>query len=183
MPSTLVEFKETDKYVSCFWCMLSIINVMKYQSLGGTIIQPTLVKTATAGRFRSLCMKQQTPSFAISGSKYWSNLFSLKDELCLQFHFQSPPFWSNAIANSINVTYDGMIVNATNMNDTFIDRKYALFCFILQHQHECFIMHDSIVHNTDGLDTYRVDNIKLFNWDVRSEFYCIYTSFSQLQNR
>ena len=35
----------------------------------------------------------------------------------------SPPFWCNAVANSIDITYDGMICNATNTNPAFSGQK------------------------------------------------------------
>jgi len=62
------------------------------------------------------------------------------------FHIQSPPFWCNAVANSVDVTYDGMVCNATNTNPAFFGQN--------------------IVPNTDGIDTYRSDRVNLLNWDV-----------------
>ncbi|KAH8114523.1 pectin lyase-like protein [Phellopilus nigrolimitatus] len=62
------------------------------------------------------------------------------------FRIQSPPFWCNAVANSQDVTYDGMTCNATNTNPEFYGQN--------------------IVPNTDGIDTYRSNNVTLKNWDV-----------------
>ncbi|TDL17630.1 pectin lyase-like protein [Rickenella mellea] len=62
------------------------------------------------------------------------------------FHVQSPPFWCNAVANSVGITYDGMNCNATNTNPAFFGTN--------------------VVPNTDGIDTYRSDQINLLNWDV-----------------
>ncbi|KAH7912878.1 pectin lyase fold/virulence factor [Hygrophoropsis aurantiaca] len=62
------------------------------------------------------------------------------------FHIQSPPFWCNAVAESQDIVYDGMVCNATNTNPEFYGQN--------------------IVPNTDGIDTYRSDKISLLNWDV-----------------
>ncbi|THH11155.1 hypothetical protein EW145_g825 [Phellinidium pouzarii] len=62
------------------------------------------------------------------------------------FRIQSPPFWCNAVTNSRDVLYDGMTCNATNTNPEFYGQN--------------------IVPNTDGIDTYRSNNITLRNWDV-----------------
>ncbi|KZT50621.1 glycoside hydrolase family 28 protein [Calocera cornea HHB12733] len=62
------------------------------------------------------------------------------------FRIESPPFWSNCVAESSDITYDGMFVNATNTNSTFFGKN--------------------IVPNTDGINTFRSNNINLFNWDI-----------------
>ncbi|EJD00654.1 uncharacterized protein FOMMEDRAFT_187149 [Fomitiporia mediterranea MF3/22] len=62
------------------------------------------------------------------------------------FYIQSPPFWCNTVAMSKDVVYDGMVYNATNGNEEFFGQN--------------------IVPNTDGMNTYRSDNVKLLNWDV-----------------
>lgn len=62
------------------------------------------------------------------------------------FRIEFPPFWSNAVAESQDVTYDGMFVNASNTDPKFAGRD--------------------IVPNTDGIDTYRSDKITMVNWDV-----------------
>ncbi|KAG6901695.1 hypothetical protein C0995_009025 [Termitomyces sp. Mi166 len=62
------------------------------------------------------------------------------------FRIESPPFWSNAVADSSNVTYDGMFVNATNTDQEFVGKN--------------------AVPNTDGIDTYRSDNVTMLNWDI-----------------
>ncbi len=41
----------------------------------------------------------------------------------LNFQIQSPPFWCNAVAESSDVTYDGMTCNATNTNPEFYGQK------------------------------------------------------------
>jgi hypothetical protein len=38
----------------------------------------------------------------------------------------SPPFWANAVAESSQVVYDGMLVNATNTDATFAGQKYEI---------------------------------------------------------
>ncbi|KAF8960871.1 pectin lyase fold/virulence factor [Flammula alnicola] len=66
------------------------------------------------------------------------------------FRIESPPFWSNAVAQSTDVTYDGMFINATN-TDPYI-----------------------IVPNTDGrYRYYRSDRVSLLNWDVTCGDDCI----------
>ncbi|KAH0581049.1 hypothetical protein H2248_012187 [Termitomyces sp. 'cryptogamus'] len=62
------------------------------------------------------------------------------------FLIESPPFWSNAVAESSDIVYDGMFINATNTDPSFIG--------------------ENAVPNTDGIDTYRSDKIALLNWDV-----------------
>lgn len=64
-----------------------------------------------------------------------------------------PPFWANAIAESKNVLYDGMYINATNT-----DRRWE---------------NQTVVWNTDGIDTYRSDRITMKNWDVTCGDDCI----------
>jgi galacturan 1,4-alpha-galacturonidase len=39
------------------------------------------------------------------------------------FRIESPPFWSNAVAQSSDVTYDGMFINATNEDPKFFGQK------------------------------------------------------------
>ncbi|KAF9463234.1 pectin lyase fold/virulence factor [Collybia nuda] len=62
------------------------------------------------------------------------------------FRIVSPPFWAHTVAESKDVIYDGIYVNATNTDPLYIGKN--------------------IVPNTDGINTYRSDNISLFNWDV-----------------
>jgi polygalacturonase len=62
------------------------------------------------------------------------------------FRIESPPFWSNAVAQSNNIVYDGMFVNATNTDPLYKGKN--------------------VVPNTDGINTFRSDNISLMNWDV-----------------
>ncbi|KDQ56690.1 glycoside hydrolase family 28 protein [Jaapia argillacea MUCL 33604] len=62
------------------------------------------------------------------------------------FHIDSPPFWCNTVADSVDVVYDGMVCNATNTDTTYAGQN--------------------IVPNTDGIDTYRSDSVSLLNWDV-----------------
>ena len=42
------------------------------------------------------------------------------------FRIQSPPFWSNAVAESSDVVYNGMFINATNTNPVYAGQKYDL---------------------------------------------------------
>ncbi|KAJ7216368.1 pectin lyase fold/virulence factor [Mycena pura] len=62
------------------------------------------------------------------------------------FVIEAQPFWCNCIAESQSVVYDGMKCNASNTNATFFGQN--------------------IVPNTDGIDTYRSDDIALLNWDI-----------------
>ncbi|KAF9451094.1 glycoside hydrolase family 28 protein [Macrolepiota fuliginosa MF-IS2] len=62
------------------------------------------------------------------------------------FRIESPPFWSNTAAESQDILYDGMFVNASNTNPSFAGQN--------------------IVPNTDGINTYRSDKITLLNWDI-----------------
>ncbi|PFH48926.1 glycoside hydrolase family 28 protein [Amanita thiersii Skay4041] len=62
------------------------------------------------------------------------------------FRIVSPPFWSNAVAESVDVIYDGMYVNASNADPMFKGKN--------------------IVPNTDGINTYRSDSITMLNWDI-----------------
>ncbi|KAG7451524.1 pectin lyase-like protein [Guyanagaster necrorhizus] len=73
-------------------------------------------------------------------------LYRATNSLVKDFHIQSPPFWCNAVAESSGIRYEGMVCNATNSNPQFAGQN--------------------IVPNTDGIDTYRSDNITLLNWDV-----------------
>lgn len=43
------------------------------------------------------------------------------------FRIISPPFWSNTVAESTGVVYDGMYVNATNTDPLYIGKKWVLF--------------------------------------------------------
>ncbi|CAL1709758.1 unnamed protein product [Somion occarium] len=62
------------------------------------------------------------------------------------FRIKSPPFWCNTVAQSKDVVYDGMYCNATNTDPLYVGQN--------------------IVPNTDGIDTYRSDNVSLLNWDI-----------------
>ncbi|KAJ6481930.1 pectin lyase fold/virulence factor [Mycena sanguinolenta] len=73
-------------------------------------------------------------------------LFQAVRGIIRNFSIDAPPFWCNCIAESQSVVYDGMKCNATNTNATFAGQN--------------------IVPNTDGIDTYRSDNISLLNFDI-----------------
>ncbi|GLB39987.1 putative glycosyl hydrolase 28 family protein [Lyophyllum shimeji] len=62
------------------------------------------------------------------------------------FRIVSPPFWSNTAAESSDIEYNGMYVNATNTDPLYIGKN--------------------AVPNTDGINTYRSDKIVMLNWDV-----------------
>ncbi|OBZ76809.1 putative galacturan 1,4-alpha-galacturonidase A [Grifola frondosa] len=62
------------------------------------------------------------------------------------FRIEAQPFWCNAVADSKDVVYDGMYCNATNADPLYFGQN--------------------IVSNTDGIDTYRSDNVSLLNWDI-----------------
>ncbi|KAL0581692.1 hypothetical protein V5O48_000398 [Marasmius crinis-equi] len=69
------------------------------------------------------------------------------------FRVESPPFWCNTASHSKNVTYDGMHCNATNQDSQFFGRN--------------------IVPNTDGINTYRSDQVTMLNWDITSGDDCL----------
>ncbi|EIW80129.1 hypothetical protein CONPUDRAFT_180594 [Coniophora puteana RWD-64-598 SS2] len=69
------------------------------------------------------------------------------------FLIEAPPFWCNCVAESSDIVYDGMLCNATNTNPEFYGQN--------------------IVPNTDGIDTYRVDNLVLRNFDITTGDDCI----------
>ncbi|KAI0672245.1 pectin lyase-like protein [Trametes maxima] len=69
------------------------------------------------------------------------------------FRVEAPPFWCNAVADARDVLYDGMRCNATNADETYFGQN--------------------IVFNTDGIDTFRSDNITLLNWDITSGDDCL----------
>lgn len=62
------------------------------------------------------------------------------------FRIEAQPFWCNTVAQSKDITYDGMYCNATNTDARFAGQN--------------------IVPNTDGINTYRSDGVKLLNWDI-----------------
>ncbi|KAF7327397.1 hypothetical protein MKEN_00317500 [Mycena kentingensis (nom. inval.)] len=62
------------------------------------------------------------------------------------FTIFAQPFWCNCIAESQDVVYDGMNCNASNANPAFFGMN--------------------VVPNTDGINTYRSDNISMVNWDI-----------------
>ncbi|KZT00729.1 glycoside hydrolase family 28 protein [Laetiporus sulphureus 93-53] len=62
------------------------------------------------------------------------------------FRIEGQPFWCNAIAESQDFVYDGMYCNATNTNPHYF--------------------YQNAVPNTDGIDTFRSDNIIMRNWDI-----------------
>ncbi|KAK7683589.1 hypothetical protein QCA50_013427 [Cerrena zonata] len=62
------------------------------------------------------------------------------------FRIESQPFWCNTVAQSQGVVYDGMMCNATNTDPLYAGQN--------------------IVPNTDGINTYRSDNVSLLNWDI-----------------
>ncbi|KAI0752844.1 pectin lyase-like protein [Daedaleopsis nitida] len=69
------------------------------------------------------------------------------------FTVDAPPFWCNAVADSRDVLYDGMKCVAENADETWFGQN--------------------IVWNTDGIDTYRSDNITMLNWSVTSGDDCL----------
>ncbi|OCH90476.1 pectin lyase-like protein [Obba rivulosa] len=64
----------------------------------------------------------------------------------VNFRIEGQPFWCNAVADSKDVVYDGMYCNATNADPLYFGQN--------------------IVWNTDGIDTFRSDNITMLNWDI-----------------
>ncbi|KAF7317135.1 hypothetical protein HMN09_00448200 [Mycena chlorophos] len=69
------------------------------------------------------------------------------------FTIDSQPFWCNCVAESKDIVYDGMKCNATNTNPEFFNQN--------------------IVPNTDGIDTFRSENVALLNWDITCGDDCI----------
>ncbi|KAF6750979.1 pectin lyase fold/virulence factor [Ephemerocybe angulata] len=76
-----------------------------------------------------------------------------RDAVIKDFSILFPPFWASTVAESERVVFDGMVVNATNT-----DPRWA---------------GQTVVWNTDGIDTYRSDRITLRNWDVTCGDDCI----------
>ncbi|EPS96378.1 hypothetical protein FOMPIDRAFT_53762 [Fomitopsis schrenkii] len=70
-----------------------------------------------------------------------------------RFRVEGQPFWCNAVVESQGVVYDGMYCNATNADPLYYNQN--------------------IVWNTDGIDTFRSDNITLINWDITLGDDCI----------
>ncbi|EGO26829.1 glycoside hydrolase family 28 protein [Serpula lacrymans var. lacrymans S7.9] len=77
------------------------------------------------------------------------------------FRIESPPFWCNAVAESKNVVYDGMVCNATNTNPEFYGQISSRTLMA-----EGFVL-------TIGIDTYRSDSVTLINWDVTTGDDCL----------
>ncbi|KAJ7056699.1 pectin lyase-like protein [Mycena amicta] len=73
-------------------------------------------------------------------------VFQATRALVKDFRIEAQPFWCNAVAESSGVVYDGMICDARNADPAFFGTN--------------------VVPNTDGIDTYRSDNISLLNWDI-----------------
>ncbi|KAJ3716650.1 pectin lyase-like protein [Lentinula raphanica] len=73
-------------------------------------------------------------------------LYNATRGIIRNFRIESQPFWCNCVAESEDVLYDGMLCNATNTNPEFAGTN--------------------LVPNTDGIDTYRSNNITLLNWDI-----------------
>ncbi|KAI8989076.1 pectin lyase fold/virulence factor [Trametes punicea] len=69
------------------------------------------------------------------------------------FTVDEPPFWCNAVAMSKEVVYDGMRCVAQNADETYFGQN--------------------IVWNTDGIDTFRSENVTLLNWDITSGDDCL----------
>ncbi|KAJ7321866.1 pectin lyase fold/virulence factor [Mycena albidolilacea] len=94
-----------------------------------------------------------TPRADGDGRPISLTLFQAVRGVIRNFAIQAPPFWCNCIAESQSVVYDGMLCNASNTDPAFAGRD--------------------IVPNTDGIDTYRSDNISMFNWDITSGDDCL----------
>ncbi|KAI0656169.1 pectin lyase-like protein [Cubamyces menziesii] len=62
------------------------------------------------------------------------------------FRIEAQPFWCNAIADSKEVVYDGMYCNATNQDPLYAGQN--------------------VVPNTDGINTYRSDQVSLLRFDI-----------------
>ncbi|KAF8062402.1 pectin lyase fold/virulence factor [Lyophyllum atratum] len=62
------------------------------------------------------------------------------------FRVVSPPFWANIAAESSDILYEGMYVNASNADPLYIGKN--------------------AVPNTDGINTFRSDKISMLNWDI-----------------
>ncbi|KAJ7093168.1 pectin lyase fold/virulence factor [Mycena epipterygia] len=73
-------------------------------------------------------------------------LYRAQRGIIRNFTIEAQPFWCNCIAESRSVVYDGMLCNASNANPAFAGTN--------------------IVPNTDGINTFRSDDISLKNWDI-----------------
>ncbi|KAH9850890.1 pectin lyase-like protein [Lenzites betulinus] len=69
------------------------------------------------------------------------------------FRIEGQPFWCNAVADSREVVYDGMLCNATNEDPLYKGQN--------------------IVPNTDGINTYRSDKVSLLRFDITSGDDCL----------
>lgn len=45
------------------------------------------------------------------------------------FNVQSPPFWAHTVAESADVLYENILVNATNTDPTFSGQKYEILVY------------------------------------------------------
>ncbi|GJE86365.1 glycoside hydrolase family 28 protein [Phanerochaete sordida] len=73
-------------------------------------------------------------------------LYQVTDGAVKNFRIEQQPFWCNTVAESRGVLYDGMLCNATNEDPRFAGQN--------------------IVPNTDGIDTFRSDDVTMINWDI-----------------
>ncbi|KAF7327401.1 putative importin subunit beta-4 [Mycena kentingensis (nom. inval.)] len=73
-------------------------------------------------------------------------LFQVARAVIRDFTIVGQPSWCNTVAESQDVVYDGMKCVAANADPAFFGKN--------------------IVPNTDGVNTYRSNNISLFNWDI-----------------
>ncbi|EKM78505.1 hypothetical protein AGABI1DRAFT_114753, partial [Agaricus bisporus var. burnettii JB137-S8] len=80
-------------------------------------------------------------------------LWRVSNAVIRGFNVQSPPFWAHTVAESADVLYENILVNATNTDPTFSGQN--------------------IVWNTDGINTYRSSRITMRNWDVTGGDDCI----------
>ncbi|KAF9045506.1 pectin lyase fold/virulence factor [Panaeolus papilionaceus] len=73
-------------------------------------------------------------------------LWKVSRGIVKNFRIESPPFWANTVAESSDVIYDGMFVNATNQDPLYVGKN--------------------VVPNTDGINTYRSERVTMLNWDI-----------------
>ncbi|KAG6857489.1 hypothetical protein H0H87_002114 [Tephrocybe sp. NHM501043] len=50
-------------------------------------------------------------------------LWKAKRGIVRNFRIESPPFWANTAAESSDIVYDGMYVNATNTDPLYAGKK------------------------------------------------------------
>jgi hypothetical protein len=75
-------------------------------------------------------------------------LFNVTRGTISNFQIIAPPFWCNAVAQSQDVVYNGMICNATNTNPEFFGQKCVCPCLSVVITHRLLVPFDSVSFQT-----------------------------------